>query len=151
LWGIILVKLSKGVLLLLLALGVYTLSNDDLPNRFQHLLSFLKLDPERQFFLDAAGKLEHLTAANVKWVAAATGIYSLFSLVEAFGLMLLVTWACWLTIGESAFFIPIEVYEFMRNPSVVMLLILAVNIAIVWYLAVNRKRLFHKHLKLELA
>jgi uncharacterized membrane protein (DUF2068 family) len=145
LWGIILVKLGKGILLLLLALGVYTLSENNLPAEFQHLLQFLRIDPERQFFLDAATQLEHTTVANVKWVAAGTALYSLFSLVEAFGLMLLVTWACWLTIGESAFFIPIEVYELMRNPSLMMLLILALNIAIVWYLAVNRKRLFHKH------
>lgn len=153
LWGIILVKLGKGVLLLLLALGVYTLSNDNLPAEFQHALEFLKIDPERQFFLDAAAKIEHITAANVRWVAAGTAAYSLFSLVEAFGLMFLVSWACWLTIGESAFFIPIEVYELMRNPSLVMFFILALNIAIVWYLAANRKVLFHKHLsrsKLEL-
>ncbi|MCU0787420.1 MAG: DUF2127 domain-containing protein [Verrucomicrobia bacterium] len=149
LWGIILVKLGKGILLLLLALGVYTLSNNDLPHEFQHLLEFLKIDPERQFFLDAAGKLEHITSANVKWVAAGTAVYSLFSLVEAVGLMLLVTWACWLTIGESAFFIPIEVYELMRKPSLLMLVILALNIAIVWYLAANRNILFHKHLKAD--
>jgi len=134
-------------LLLLLALGFYTLSNNNLPQEFQHLLSFLKLDPEHQFFVAASARLETITAANVKWVAAGTAVYSLFSLVEAIGLMLLVTWACWLTIGESAFFIPIEVYELIRNPSIVMLLILALNIAIVWYLAVNRKVLFHKHLR----
>jgi len=147
LWAIILIKLGKGALLLLLALGVYTLSNDTLPHQFQHLLEFLRIDPERQFFLDAAAKLEHITEANVKWVAAGTAIYSLFSLVEAVGLMFLVTWACWLTIGESAFFIPIEVHELMRKPSIAMLLILILNITIVWYLAVNRERLFHKHLR----
>ena len=147
LWGIILIKLGKGILLLLLALGVYTLSNDNLPHEFQQLLGFLRIDPERQFFLDAASKLENITSANVKWVAAGTAVYSLFSLVEAVGLMLLVTWACWLTIGESAFFIPIEVYELMRKPSLLMLFILALNIAIVWYLAANRKVLFHRHLR----
>ena len=147
LWGVILVKLGKGILLLLLALGVYTLSNNDLPHEFQHLLEFLRIDPERQFFLDAAGKLEHITSANVKWVAAGTAVYSLFSLVEAVGLMLLVSWACWMTIGETAFFIPIEVYELLRKPSILMLILLALNIAIVWYLAANRKELFHRHLK----
>jgi hypothetical protein len=35
----------------------------------------------------------------------------------------------------------------MRKPSVVMLILLALNIAIVCYLAVYRKRLFHKHLR----
>jgi len=149
LWLIILIKLGKGVLLLLLAFGVYSLSNENLPDEFQQLLQFLRLDPERQFFLDAAAKLETISATNVKWVAAGTAIYSLFSLVEGIGLMCLVTWACWLTIGETAFFIPIEAYELIRKPSVVMLVILTLNIGIVVYLAVNRRRLFHKHLKPE--
>ena len=61
--------------------------------------------------------------------------------------MLLVPWACWLTIGETAFFIPIEVFELVRKPALVMLVLLMLNIAIVTYLALNRKRLFHKHLK----
>jgi len=55
-------------------------------------------------------------------------------------------WACWLAIGESAFFIPIEIYELVkptRKPSLTLVLILIINIVIVWYLARNRSRLFH--------
>jgi len=37
-----------------------------------------------------------------------TLVYSLFSLVEGIGLIS-VSWAGWLAIGESAFFIPIEI------------------------------------------
>lgn len=146
LWAIILIKLGKGLFFLLLALGVYGLSNENLPHAFQQLLHILNLDPERQFVADLAAKIEHITPASVRWVAAGTFVYSLFSLVEGTGLLLRITWACWMTIGESVFFIPIEIFELLRKPSSAMLLILALNILIVCYLLENRRRLFHKHL-----
>ena len=78
----------------------------------------------------------------------------LFSLVEAFGLMFRVSWACWLAIGESAFFIPIEIYELLHRHSqepghsghpITLFIILLANILIVWYLFQNRARLFRHH------
>ena len=64
--------------------------------------------------------------------------------------MFRVSWAGWLAIGESAFFIPIEMYELMRRHSsdkalIAVLLVLALNIIIVWYLFQNRGRLFRHH------
>ena len=54
------------------------------------------------------------------------------------------SWAGWLAIGESVFFIPIEVYELVKKPSLPVTVILAINIFIVWYLLQNRHRLFRR-------
>jgi uncharacterized membrane protein (DUF2068 family) len=76
-------------------------------------------------------------------------------------------WAIWLTIGESAFFIPIEILEltrlhprveqpddpaaippvhhFFTHPKIGLAIVLALNILIVWYLFNNRQRLFRHH------
>ena len=75
-----------------------------------------------------------------------SGVPSLFSLVEGVGLIFRVRWACWLAISESAFFIPIEVYELVhRGLSGTIVAILALNILIFWYLLANRHRLFRHH------
>jgi uncharacterized membrane protein (DUF2068 family) len=66
-------------------------------------------------------------------------------MVEGIGLMYRVGWAGWLAIGESAFFIPIEIYELAHHFTKLVLLILIINIGIVWYLLKNRARLFHHH------
>jgi uncharacterized membrane protein (DUF2068 family) len=59
-----------------------------------------------------------------------------------------------MAIGESAFFIPIEIYELLQQASpdrarpghpVTLTVILAINIVIVWYLLQNRQRLFRHH------
>lgn len=145
LYAIIAIKLIKGTLLLLLGLGVYTLHDNNLPAEFQEWLEFLHLDPERAFFTALASKLDEVTPSNVIWLATGTVLYSLFSLVEGTGLMFRVSWAGWMAIGESAFFIPIEIYEFIRKDKLAVLGVLAINVAIVWYLFLNRRRLFRHH------
>ena len=143
LYLIIAIKLGKGLLLLLLAFGVYTLADNNLPHEFQSLLRFLNLDPEKQFFVQLADSLGKITPANVRVVAVGTVLYSAFSLIEGTGLIFRVSWAGWMAIGESAFFVPIEIYELVHRFSTTVVFILALNILIVWYLFQNRHRLFH--------
>ncbi|MEO5804348.1 MAG: DUF2127 domain-containing protein [Verrucomicrobiota bacterium] len=145
LYVIIGIKILKGLVLLLLALGVYGLSDSNLPDEFRRLLDWLKIDPEKKFFSDLVRKIATITPSNLIWLASGTFLYSLFSLIEGIGLMFRVSWAGWLAIGESAFFIPIEIYELMKSFSSTVLIILLLNIFIVWYLFQNRARLFRHH------
>lgn len=145
LYAIIVFKLIKGSLLLMLALGIYHLSDEDLVQGFRKFLQFIKVDPERHFFTDLARTLGQVTPVNIFWVAAGTAFYSLFSLVEGVGMIFRGPWACWMAVGESLFFIPIELYEMIYHPSWKLVVILALNIVIAWYLMVNRHRLFKHH------
>ena len=145
LYLIIAFKLSKGLLLLLLGVGVYHLRDNNLPQEFRSTLEFFHIDPEKAFFTELANKIGQITPANLRTIARGTVLYSLFSLIEGTGLLFRVPWAGWLAIGESAFFIPIEVYELMRKYSLSMLAILTLNVIIIWYLFRNRDRLFHHH------
>lgn len=153
LYAIIVIKLLKGLLFVTLAIVAYTLSDNDLPAEFRSLLHHLRFNPERKFWADLAVRVGELTETTMLRAAVGTLVYSLFSLVEGVGLIFRVSWAGWLAIGESAFFIPIEVYELVHNdPSstrpghpIVVTVILGLNIFIVWYLFQNRERLFRHH------
>src|SRR5258708_424842 len=145
LYAIISIKLIKGLIFLILAIVAYTLSDNDLPSEYRELLHHLRLNPERKFFVALATQIGKLTEAKVLWAAAGTLTYSLFSLVEAVGMMFRARWAGWLAIGESAFFIPIELYEVVHDAKPIVYVILALNIIIVWYLYQNRARLFRHH------
>lgn len=145
LYGIVVFKLGKGVLLLSLALGVYSLAGDDLRDQFDALVRWIRLDPESQFFTRLGDWLEQITPRRLRWIAFGTFFYSLFSLVEGTGLALRQGWAGWLAIGESAFFIPLEILDLSHGFTVTILLVLILNIIICWYLLQNRKRIFHHH------
>jgi len=154
LYVIIAIKLLKGLLFVGLAILAYTLSDNDLPSDYQKLLVHLRLNPERKFWADLARQVGQLSEGKILWAAAGTLVYSLFSLVEGIGLIFRIKWVGWLTIGESAFFIPIEIYELLhmgsRNSNraghpITILIILAFNVLIVLYLFRNRNRLFQHH------
>jgi uncharacterized membrane protein (DUF2068 family) len=151
LYAIIIIKLLKGALFLSMAIVAYTLSDNDLPVEYRALLHHLRLNPEKKFFSELALRVGTLTEANVLWVAAGTAVYSMFSLVEGAGLIFRVGWAGWMAIGESAFFIPIEIFELVHRFTMTVFIILVINIVIVCYLFVNKERLFrhHRHVRHE--
>ena len=155
LYFIVAFKLFKGVAALLLALGAYSLTDNNLPDDFHRLLEFLHIDPEKRFFLELADRVSEITASNLKWGAIISSIYGLFMLVQAVGLALRVSWAVWLVILESGFFIPIEILDLIHKhtgpethahlPKIVLAMVLAANVAIVWYLYENRNRIIKHH------
>ena len=159
LYLIVAIKAVKGLAALLLALGAYSLTDNNLPEDFRKLLAFLHLDPEKKFFLELADRVAEITPHNLNWLAVISVVYGLFMLLQAVGLALRVSWVVWLVIGESAFFIPIEIFEIIRrhmprpenhppffaHPKIGVAIVLAVNVAIVWYLFKNRGRLIRHH------
>ncbi|HSY09884.1 MAG TPA: DUF2127 domain-containing protein [Candidatus Dormibacteraeota bacterium] len=163
LYFIVAIKLFKGTALLAVAVWFFILARreEDLPDLFDQFIRWIHLDPENRFFNNISDWLATITPGNVRAVALATFLYSLFLLVGGTGLALRAKWAIWLAIGESAFFIPIEIFELVRrrlptmpdqprpelfpHPKLGLLIVLALNVLIVWYLLANRKRLFRHH------
>ena len=153
-------KLVEGIALLLGAVSVYLLAKKNLPDLFDQFIRWLRLDPEGRFFDAIDARLGTVTPANVHAIASWMFLYGLFKLIGGLGLMFRAPWAIWLAIGESAFFIPIEIYELIRphspegeakvhalfaHPKTGIAILLAVNVLIVCYLFKNRNRLFRHH------
>src|SRR6185503_8139920 len=128
-----------------------------LGDAFDRMMKFIHLDPENRFLSYISDNLDNIQPKNARWFATGTFFYSLFSLVEGIGLIFRVPWAGWMAIGESAFFIPIEIFELVHRHELVrrgelhpgfawkLSIILGLNILIVWYLFQNRARLFKHH------
>ncbi|HEY1662954.1 MAG TPA: DUF2127 domain-containing protein [Verrucomicrobiae bacterium] len=162
LYFIVAIKLVKGVALLLTSASIFSLAGQDLSGLFDQFIRWIHLDPENRFFNNFSDWLTTVTPTNMRVLATGTMLYGLFLLVGGTGLAFRAKWAIWLAIGESAFFIPIEIYELVRRmsrhvaetadstshmayPKVGLLLVLILNVLIVWYLTKNRHRLFRHH------
>jgi uncharacterized membrane protein (DUF2068 family) len=146
------IKIFKGLVLLFTALGIFALAGKDLEELFDRLLRWMHLDPENRFFSNIGDWLDTVTPTNVRVLASGTFLCGLFLFVLGLGLAFRAKWAIWLAIGESAFFIPIEIFELVRRPEtphhqfpVGLLVVLILNVVIVWYLFENRQRLFRHH------
>jgi uncharacterized membrane protein (DUF2068 family) len=160
LYFIVAIKLIKGVSLLAGAVSVYVLANKNLPELFDQLIRWMHLDPEGRFFNAVGDQLDTITPRNVHVIASWMFLYGLFLCFGGLGLAFRAPWAVWLAIGESAFFIPIEIFELVRkhipnpdapphpmfpHPKLGLAIVLAINVLIVAYLFKNRERLFRHH------
>ncbi len=145
LYGIIFYKLIKGLLFLALGLGIYTLTDNNLPEDFRNLVQQLHMDPENEWFQELEQQLAKVTPGQLIKLASGSLLYSLPSLIETVGLFYRWSWAGWMAIVESSFFIPIEIYELGHHFNGVLLILTIINVAIVWYLYRNRERLFPHH------
>jgi len=144
LYGIVAFKLIRGVLLLMVAMQVYSLVGEELRPHFDAAVSRLRLDPETEFFERLGDRIDAITPVNVGWVATGALLYGLLSLTEGIGLAFRTRWAGLMVVVESGFFIPLETYSLIKNPTPTIVAVLLLNVAIVVYLHRNRKRLF-KH------
>ena len=154
LYGIIVFKLVKGLLCVALALVIYHEANKDISKDWANFLhkpivttifEALKIHPENKFFTLVAQNIADLTKAKVHQAALGALLLSLFPLTEGIGMLFRVPWAGWLAIGESAFFVPIEVRHLVENFTWFVFGVTVVNIIIVWYLYAYREVLFHHH------
>lgn len=154
LYIIIAFKLIKGLLACIFAVVLYFQTAKLLPAEYQGFMShpvvkktfnYLRIHPENKFFTRLAIQIGSVTDAGVRDAALGALLWSLFPLTEGIGMIFRVEWAGWLAIGESAFFVPVEIYKLLEDFTLFMSAVTVINIFIVWYLYRNRQRLFHHH------
>jgi len=83
----------------------------------------------------------YATPAKEVGLAVTAFGYAILMGAEGIGLYLRRPWARWFTIGATSSLIPIEVYEIVREPRPLRVVILLLNLAVVWYLW-QRKEVF---------
>jgi uncharacterized membrane protein (DUF2068 family) len=86
-------------------------------------------------------RLFAISITNLYLVGAAVAAYAVLEATEAVGLWLGRRWAEYLTFVATVIFVPYEIYELTRTVSVLKVLALIINVAIVAYLLIA-KRLF---------
>lgn len=138
--GIATFEVTKGMIVLLAAVGVLFLVHRDPWDVADSLLELLHISPDHHFaqvFLDWA---DTLTETKLFAVAAGAGAYSLLRFVEAYGLWYARTWAEWIALISGAIYLPFEIYSFLHHQSLFHASVLLINLAIVLYMAYILKK-----------
>ena len=128
-------KLVKGLLLLAVAAGALNLLHKDVAAVVDRWVGILRVDPDNRFIHRLLVKILSVSPKQLKEIGAGTFFYAALLLTEGTGLLMRKHWAEYFTVIATAAFIPLEVYELARRVTVAKLIVLAVNAAIVWYLA----------------
>jgi uncharacterized membrane protein (DUF2068 family) len=128
-------KLVKAGLLILAGVGILKLVHTDPAAQLQHWVVRLGLDPGGHLINRTIERVTNIPPHRIRELGIGTFLYAGLFLTEGIGLWFLKRWAEWFTVIATGSLVPIECYEIYRHPSLVKILVLMINIAIVAYLA----------------
>jgi uncharacterized membrane protein (DUF2068 family) len=133
-------KLLKAVTLLIVGIGLLHLLHRDIGAVTTHWIERFRLDPDNEHIHRMLSRVFRVTPKQLKELSAGTFIYAGIFLIEGTGLVMRKHWAEYFTLISTALFVPLEVYELIHRLTVIRVSVLAINLAILWYLAARIKR-----------
>ncbi len=132
--GIAVIEAVKGLIVVAAGFGALRLLRHDAKQVAVALVTRLHIDPqgrEAGLFVELA---DHLTSARLWGLAALALGYAVVRFVEGYGLWVGKRWGAWVGAIGSGVYVPVEVYELVRHPSVEKGVVLAFNGAVVVFL-----------------
>lgn len=99
-----------------------------------HWCDELRIDPDNRLIGELLNKLQLVHTKELKELSALGAGYAALFLTEGTGLLFRQRWAEWLTIVATSSLMPLELYELIKEFTVLRLLVLLVNTAVVLFL-----------------
>lgn len=130
----------KGFAALIAIVGVVDLMHRDVRHLAVELIGRFKLSPEGHYssiILHYADLLPGADVHMLMWLA--TG-YITVRFLEAYGLWRDKAWAEWLAALSGAIYVPFELHHLMQRASLINAAVLAGNVIVVAFLAIQLKR-----------
>jgi uncharacterized membrane protein (DUF2068 family) len=125
---------TKGILVLLIGLGLSSLLNPHVRDIAEEMVRFFHVDKilhRPRFFFDF---LQRANDQQLVILVLTALLYIAMCFAASFGLWCGYRWAEWLVAGSGALYLPFEIYELFRRVTSVRVLILLLNSLIVIYL-----------------
>jgi len=127
-------KFFKAISLIALSVGAFRLLHQDVGEKVQHWIEALRLDPGNPYVVRALARASNVSPGQIKKLGLVGLLYAALFLVEGTGLWLQKRWGEWATVVITSTLVPVEIYEIVRHPSAVKVLVLVLNVAVVGYL-----------------
>jgi uncharacterized membrane protein (DUF2068 family) len=129
---------SKGVLVLLVGLGILSLVHHSAQNVGEEIVARFHLNVAHEYPRILINAATHLDNSDLRLLAVAALLYSTLRFIEAYGLWRMRAWAEWFAIVSGGVYLPLELYELIYHPTAVTAMILVINAGIVGYLVYFR-------------
>jgi uncharacterized membrane protein (DUF2068 family) len=133
-------KFVKGILLLLVGLGLLKLVHAEIATLFSLLIEALHIHADSRILHALVLKVDALQPHTVLVMGVISLGYAGLLLIEGVGLWLEVSWAAYLTVISTSLLLPFELYEVLQQVSAFRIGALLLNLVIVVYLISQLKQ-----------
>jgi uncharacterized membrane protein (DUF2068 family) len=138
--SIALFEVLKGMAALAASVGLLSLAHHDVQALAYALLGHFHVDPESHFPRMLLDDIRALQNADIRQVVLLAWAYAALRLTEGYGLWRDRVWAEWLAAVSGAVYVPLELSHLVVHPTVMNVVILVVNVAVVAYMVVRLRR-----------
>jgi uncharacterized membrane protein (DUF2068 family) len=135
--AVAILEATKGIATLLVCLGLYELIGYNLQKLLIRWATGLSISPDNYYVQQLASEASKVTAQNLYTVIAFGLFYASIRFIESFGLWQGYLWTKWFAVLSGAIYLPFECYEIIKNPNVLSIGILLINLLIVVYVYLN--------------
>ncbi len=132
-------KVVKGLLLLLVGLGLLQLMHAEIATLFSLLIEALHLNADSRIMHALVLNVDALQPHTVLMAGLVSLGYAGLLLLEGIGLWLERSWAAYLTVISTSLLLPFELYEVIDRVSMLRVGVLMLNLVIVFYLVLQLK------------
>jgi uncharacterized membrane protein (DUF2068 family) len=130
-------KFFKTAVLLVVGAGILRLMHGNAASVLAHWAGMLRVDPGDRTLDHVLRKAASLPPDKFKELGFGSFAYAALFLTEGIGLWLLKRWAEWFTVVITSSLIPFEVYEIHHRPTILKIVALLLNAAVVAYLVLR--------------
>jgi uncharacterized membrane protein (DUF2068 family) len=131
---------AKGVIVLILAIGLLRLGHENLDAYIEHLMRVLHLSPVGRIATTLLRAANHTTPKGIWVIATAAMFYAAVRFTEAFGLWHDYDWAEWFAMLSGAMYLPWEALSLVQHPHPFKWVVLLANAGIVLFMLILRIR-----------
>ncbi len=125
---------SKGVLSLIVGLGLHMLAGENLHLIISDLVAHLHLNPANYVTHMLLQESQSISSSNITLVEIGAFAYAAIRFIEAYGLWHGMVWTEWFAFISGTIYLPFEIYEMIVNFNVLSVGVFAINVAVVWYM-----------------
>lgn len=127
-------EFSKGVTVLLAGLGVLSLLNNKIQNKFEDFVSGFNYSPRGKITGSIYDVITHPQNSVLILIASFAILYSSLRFAEGYGLWHEANWAKWIGLVSSLIYLPYEIYDLVKHPGIFPVIFIIINLIVIYVL-----------------
>jgi uncharacterized membrane protein (DUF2068 family) len=127
-------EFSKGIFVLIAGLGVLSLLNKQIQNKFEEFVSSFNYSPHGKITSSIYGAVTHPQNSLLIMLASFAVLYSSLRFAEGYGLWHQANWAKWIGLISSLIYLPYEIYDLAGHPGILPIVFIIINLIVIYVL-----------------
>jgi uncharacterized membrane protein (DUF2068 family) len=127
-------QLIKGIAAIIASIGLLNMTHQNILHFTSLLINFFHLDSDAHYFKTLFDYTDLLNNDDLHLIVLMACGYAAIRFAEGYGLWRNRAWAEWLAAVSGSIYLPIEISHLLKHASIINIVVLTTNLAVVAYM-----------------